>query len=1260
MAQKDKYTFEWNRNILDQISEAVIVTDNEFNIQFISSVAEKITGWSNQEAEGKYITDVFILVNEIRQNILNTILKKAAQKKTNTTSFLINKHQNEIYIDLIVSSTKDKEGNTLQYTFVFKDITVEKQKEQEIKENEKKYRGLFEQALEGILVFDEQANIVDANPAACQIYQITRDEFIKLKIKHIFPHQAEPELSIFWMDLMRDGYLKGLYKYKLKVGEFTYIDFKAKANFIPGYHLAVFRDVTETVHTEKALKASEANLKAFFNNTSQRIVLLDANGYIVEVNATAQRYAKARQGRELEIGKHIFEYGSKEQNDHSSLLFERVRKGEIIVDELKLDPEYWIEIQYIPVMNEKEEVKRICVITSDISSRKRTLLMLEESEARFRSLALNSSDVITVLNADIDIQYSSPSTYKILGYHSDQLRDKSLYDFIYPDDRKNIAEILDAIVAGKKLEAVIEFRFLHAQGYYINLETAVNNLIDNTYVKGIVLNSRDITERKHQEENLRLLERAIDSSKNGIVISDPNQPDNPVIYVNKAFIQITGYDHDEVIGKNCRYLQNDDKAQPELTKIRESIKKGKEVSVVVRNYRKDGSLFWNQLNISPVFDREGHLSNFIGVLNDITERKVTEDSLIEITKGVSGTLFKDFYFALAKYLASYLQVDYVMIGEVEDGCIKTKAFLEDGIALQNFEFQIQGTPVEKALQSGAPVLFENLSTEQFRKNIFPIKSEIKAYLGVPLVDSLGRKSGIITVMSRSIFTNRNLIETVLNIYSVRTAAELERDRNFSALKQSEQKFRNLAENSPDLIYIIDLSENRIVYFNRKKILGYDSKDMEKSDFWNEIVHVDDRVRVNMHWKNFLNSNNKSDSIEYRIRKSDSDYEWAINRHSIIERLPDGAPHQILLNLTIITERKKAEDALRESEARLSALIENTTDIIWSVDRKLNITTFNSAFKILVKLSFDKYIKVGDNLADILPENTRDEWITGHTKALNGERFSNEFNITINKKSLFYEVSFNPIFSEEGDVRGVSVFTRDITQRKITEDAIIRTNFELDSFVYRASHDLRAPLRSVLGLSALVKAEDDPMQRANFLELIDKSVNKLDTFIADLTNFSRNSRLEVTVQKINFAIDIQDCIENLRYMEGADSIDVIREINIRTDFYSDNTRILIILQNLLSNSIKYKNPRVQRSYVKIRITITPEEAEIIVEDNGKGIKDEYLGKIFDMFFRASQESYGSGLGLYITKQVVEKLNGSIEVSSVLGSGTTFSIKLPNMK
>src|SRR6185437_3407920 len=148
------------------------------------------------------------------------------------------------------------------------------------------------------------------------------------------------------------------------------------------------------------------------------------------------------------------------------------------------------------------------------------------------------------------------------------------------------------------------------------------------------------------------------------------------------------------------------------------------------------------------------------------------------------------------------------------------------------------------------------------------------------------------------------------------------------------------------------------------------------------------------------------------------------------------PSQILLNLTIITESKKAEDALKESKERLTALIENTPDIICSVDKQLYITTFNSSFKILIKLVYNRDVNVGDKLEDILPEGS-EGWMLYYKRALNGERLTFENNAMVGKKNTFYEVSFNPIFSDEGGINGVSMFSRDITQRKISEEAIIR-------------------------------------------------------------------------------------------------------------------------------------------------------------------------------------------------------------------------------
>jgi len=136
-------------------------------------------------------------------------------------------------------------------------------------------------------------------------------------------------------------------------------------------------------------------------------------------------------------------------------------------------------------------------------------------------------------------------------------------------------------------------------------------------------------ERQRVEEKLRLRDRAIAASNNGIVITDPSLPDNPLIYVNESFLHTTGYRADEVVGHNCRFLQGQDKDQPGLDKLREALQESRDCRVMLRNYKKDGTLFWNELNISPVYDETGRVINYIGVQNDITERKRAEESLRE-------------------------------------------------------------------------------------------------------------------------------------------------------------------------------------------------------------------------------------------------------------------------------------------------------------------------------------------------------------------------------------------------------------------------------------------------------------------------------------------------------------------------------------------------------------------------------------------------------------------------------------------------------
>lgn len=223
----------------------------------------------------------------------------------------------------------------------------------------------------------------------------------------------------------------------------------------------------------------------------------------------------------------------------------------------------------------------------------------------------------------------------------------------------------------------------------------------------------------------------------------------------------------------------------------------------------------------------------------------------------------------------------------------------------------------------------------------------------------------------------------------------------------------------------------------------------------------------------------------------------------------------------------------------------------------------------------------------------------------------------------------------------------------------KVNSELDKFVYSASHDLRAPLASVLGLVAIARL-DDGSERNNHLNLIEKSIQKLDGFISDIIDFSRNARLEIIKEEINFEKLIHDVMDDLKYLD--DSSKILRMVNItgQGSFYTDPRRLKIILSNLISNAFKYHTPKKENPFIEVRVDRSPRQVVIQVIDNGLGIGEQHLDNIFKMFYRGHETTKGSGLGLYIVKETVEKIEGTIQVSSTPGEGSTFTITLPSLK
>jgi len=222
----------------------------------------------------------------------------------------------------------------------------------------------------------------------------------------------------------------------------------------------------------------------------------------------------------------------------------------------------------------------------------------------------------------------------------------------------------------------------------------------------------------------------------------------------------------------------------------------------------------------------------------------------------------------------------------------------------------------------------------------------------------------------------------------------------------------------------------------------------------------------------------------------------------------------------------------------------------------------------------------------------------------------------------------------------------------------KTNQELDRFVYSVSHDIKAPLASVKGLINLVRMSPTD-ELGNSLNLMDKSIDKLNGFVSDILTHSRNSRLELKRDTINFEDEIEQAAEELRHMDKAHKVKLITVFNQKGESITDQYRLQSILKNLISNAVKYHNPEANKSWVKVVVNATKERINIRVSDNGIGIGANEVDRVFEMFYRASEKSFGSGLGLYIVKETIEKMSGHILVSSQEGVGATFSLNIPNL-
>lgn len=486
----------------------------------------------------------------------------------------------------------------------------------------------------------------------------------------------------------------------------------------------------------------------------------------------------------------------------------------------------------------------------------------------------------------------------------------------------------------------------------------------------------------------------------------------------------------------------------------------------------------------------------------------------------------------------------------------------------------------------------------------------------------------------------------------------------ASLEEREIKFRSLIEYNVDLVLITTV-EGIIKYASGtlSKMMGYAPEEIIGTNCV-RYIHPDDHDNATQLLQAALSDPGQSKSITYRRVRKDGRHIWCEGR--VINMLDIPEVNGIVVYIKDVTSKVEAEKALKANEHRLSTLLRNSTDAITVVDENFEVVFAGESLAGITGFSPEDVR--GKTYADFVHPDDKEqvEAYFCKVKECYGDPIKIVYRSRKKDGSYFWAERITVNLLHDPVVRGIVSNYRDVTDRRnyiealeLTNDHLQKTNMELDKFVYSVSHDLRAPLSSMLGVIGLMEAEPVSKSIAADLQFLKNSVKKLDGFIVDILNHSKNARTGLDIGQVDFAANLESVLQNLKFMEGRERIAITTKIEGEGNFISDGNRINVILGNLVSNAIRYSDVSRADPFVAITITTTPVRAVIKVADNGMGIPADKQLKVYEMFFRLSAKSTGSGLGLYIVKETVEKLKGEIYLESEEGKGTVFTVVLPNL-
>jgi PAS domain S-box-containing protein len=1030
---------------------------------------------------------------------------------------------------------------------------------------------------------------------------------------------------------------------ELKKNDYTY---RAIDDIITRADSLFERNLRDLKQFVEELKNSYHRIQTVMDNSSDCFIELDTHLKIINLNRNAQEYYNILFGRTFQIGDYILDHVTPERADSLKELYSEVLSGSKKI--LKFETESIgqkraFRMKYLPVKDFDGNVTSITFIAEEITNEENSLKTmirrqeeLLEAERNYRDLFEKSNEGIIihdeVTGRILDINQNACDIIKvtkqdvlsgivdIFGHHKSGYR---FSDAIKEQKRK--------VRDGKQ-----SFDWEAVRGDESRCWLEVS--LFPTEIGGkkrILVFIRDINERKKNEERTKFAlsekNKVLNASLDVICSIDS---EGKFAMVSNASEEVWGYTAQELIGR--RYIDLVYSEDVEKTnEIAQQIMEGLSVRNFENRYvRKNGSLVF--MIWSAKWDVEDNL--MYCTAKDASRKKQLESAL-EHERLRYRTIFNKAPAVIAMLKGA--DHTFVMANPLYLELSGKDSLLGLTVKEAFPEVESQGfiSLLDDVYNSGRP--YEAREAQVRIKRGGASREFYLDFIYQPYEDAQKCIEGVF-------FFGIDVTEKVLTRRKI---------------KENEERYKQIVETAQEGIWTWD--QNGIVTFCNQKLcemLEYSEQEVIGNPY-TRFMDRSEHQFASRYFAEVVKGAKKRCELKYRTKNGS--IIWAHVSGSAI--LESGQFKGTMAMVSDVTTRKLAEDKVKKSEANLNSIIDNTNVAYTLLDKNLKIILFNqSAYNGTLKEQ-GKKLEIGRHIREYSTSERLNDIDRIYGKVLHGQTLSSIVSFKNDGRISHYSLKLYPVSSSDSAILGVLIAMDDITERKHAEELLEKqnkelrkANEELDRFVYSASHDLRAPLASILGLLDVAGMENNIEQLKNINKMIFMSVTKLDTFVKDIIDYSRNARLELSVELIDFKELINESVEHLHYMTTARAIDIEITVSGSSQFRNDKRRIRVIINNLLSNAIKYHNTRQKHPYIHFKIELLEDGAKIEVEDNGSGIRAASLDKIFNMFYRGSENSPGSGLGLYIVKEIVDKLSGHISVESVPGIGTKFTIQLPDKK